>query len=90
MTIELAIYGGREGKGQFRPMTLEEAKALQSGYHAWAIGVKGDARRFKVNGQPKTWKRDPSRVEVPFKYGLYEYGRFDESDVANGRLLVAL
>jgi hypothetical protein len=29
----------------------------------------------KVNGKPKTWKTRPDNVEVPIKYGLYEYNR---------------
>ncbi len=34
---------------------------------------KGNARQVKVNGKVRTWKRDASRIEVPCKYGLYEY-----------------
>lgn len=33
----------------------------------------GNARRVKVNGKVRTWKRDTNRIEVPCKYGLYEY-----------------
>ena len=87
-TITLKRYQGREGEGQFRPMTLDEVKQLTYGQHVWFRAVQGDARRAKVNGAPKTWKRDATRVELPLKYGLYEYARMYESDVAQGRILV--
>lgn len=83
-------YQGREGTGEFRPMTLEEARQLRYGQHVWFSAVQGDARRAKVNSQPKTWKRSPERIEVSVKYGLYEYAKFDASDIGNGRLLVEL
>ena len=88
--ITLPKYKGSRGTGTFRPMTLEEAKALQYGQHIWfrGIGKDKDARRAKVNGAPKTWKRDSNRVEVPIKYGMYECARFDARDIADGRLLV--
>ncbi len=57
-----------------RTMTVEEAKLLQSGSHALVVANDGTARRVKVNGKPRTWKRNPGRVEVPIKYGLYEHG----------------
>ena len=55
-------------------MTLEQAKQLQYGdviYYRFGRSI----RRYKVNGKPKTWKRDPNRIEVPIKYGLYTYDR---------------
>lgn len=72
--MTLQKYDGREGTGTFRKMTLAEAKSLQYGEHIWFHSIQGDARRAKVNGKPKTWKRKPD-VEVPIKYGLYEYTR---------------
>lgn len=87
-TIDLPKYGGREGRGFFRPLTLEEAKTLKVGETYWAKAIKGDVRRVKINGKAKTWKRDKDRVEVPFKYGMYEFGRFDTSDILKGILLV--
>ena len=54
--------------------------------HIWFRSIDGTARRCKVNGQVQTWKRDPGRVEVPIKYGLYEYGRFTQDDI--GRILI--
>ena len=87
---QLSIYGGREGKGFFRSMNLEEVKALKSGNHIWAQANDMSAKQVKINGKVRTWKRDVTRVEVPFKYGLYEYGTFSLSDVQAGKLLVRL
>lgn len=87
---QLSIYGGREGKGFFRAMTLDEVKALTYADHIWAKANDMSAKKVKVNGKVRTWKRDVTRVEVPFKYGLYEYGTFDLSDVQAGNLLVRL
>ena len=56
--------------------------------HIWFHANDGTARRIKVNGAVRTWKRDPNRIEVPVKYGLYEYGTFDASDIA--RILIPL
>ncbi len=85
-TITLKKYAGKRGEATFRPMTLDEAKSLSYGQHVWFRAMQGDAREAKVNGQPKTWKRDTSRVLVSLKYGLYEYATFSESEL--DRLLV--
>lgn len=58
---------------QYRRMTAEEAKRLSAGTHVLFQAVNGKAYRAKVNGAVKTWKRDTARVEVPLKYGLYDY-----------------
>jgi hypothetical protein len=58
-----------------RPMNFNEAKALDGG-HVQFIGRQGDLRRAKVNGRVRLWKRDPMRIEVPIKYGMYEYTTF--------------
>lgn len=63
-------------------MTLEEAKQLQIGeivHHTINKNADGTPERWKVNGQVKTWKRDPSRVKVPVKHGLYSYGYITEN-----------
>lgn len=33
-------------------------------------GVKEHYETWRVNGQVKTWKRSPERIEVPIKYGF--------------------
>jgi hypothetical protein len=72
-TVEMAKYRGREGRGTFRPMTLSEVLALRPGQEIWFRTMLGDARRAKVNGRIKTWKRTPGKFVLPLKYGLYEY-----------------
>lgn len=90
------VYGGKghwqAGKSaEFRPMTLEEAKLLRYGEHIWFLANDGSARQVKVNGVPKRWKRDPDRIEVPVKYGMYEYHTFSARDFGpSGRVLVLL
>jgi len=64
----------------YRPMTIEEAKLLQYGDHCPFMDKNGNARNIKINGAPKTWKRSPNRVEVPAKYGMYEYATFESRD----------
>lgn len=61
-----------------RRMTLDEIKSL--GSHAKMIANDGTLRDVKINGRVRTWKRDSNRVEVPVKYGLYEYATFDTSE----------
>lgn len=64
-------------------ITLEQAKNLRYGqtvYHATETYENSNERlKFTVNGKPKTWKRDATRIKVPIKYGLYEYG-----EITNG------
>jgi len=55
-------------------ITLEQAKNLQ--YGDYVIDRRG--KKYKVNGKVKTWKRNPNRVRVPLKYGLYTYDYLDE------------
>jgi len=44
-------------------------------YHRKLRNNDGTPLRAKVTGKVKTWKRDPLRFEIPFKYGLYDYGK---------------
>jgi hypothetical protein len=65
-------------------ITLEQAKSLCPGtilYHVTNKNADCSAQRWRVNGQPKTWKRDPSRVQVPVKHGLYTFGYVTENDL---------
>ena len=61
-------------------MTVEEAKRLRTGqtiYEVGAYNADGTARRWRVSGQVQTWKRDPGRVRVPLKHGMYSYGAIE-------------
>jgi len=57
-------------------------KMLDSGklFVAMRNGNWWEARR---NGATKTWKRDATRIRVPFKMGLYGYGAVETSDFDN-------
>jgi hypothetical protein len=57
-------------------MTLEQAKSLKSGqviFHTTNKNADGTAQRWKVNGAVKIWKRNPNRIYIPVKHGLYRY-----------------
>jgi hypothetical protein len=58
-----------------RDVTREEALALTG--HAEFIANDGTLRNVKVNGKVRTWKREPDRIEVPCKYGMYECATFE-------------
>jgi hypothetical protein len=65
-------------------ITLEQAKALERGqvlYHIVDRNRDGTPRRWRVNGEPKTWKRSPERVQVPVKHGLYSFAYITEREL---------
>lgn len=70
-----------------RRMTLEEVKALRPGQRVDFIANDGQLRQLTINGNVQTWKRDAQRVEVPVKYGMYEYARLDTAEALQ-RLVV--
>ena len=58
-------------------ITLEQAKQLRYGdtlHHVSLTNKNGTPLRVRVTGEVKTWKRDPDRIRVPLKHGLYDYG----------------
>ena len=87
-----AVFAAKDGYDRrknpiergYRYMTVQEAQQLRSGGHVQFEGKDGRIRNLKVNGRPKTWKREPGRVEVPMKYGMYECDRV--SNQPDGRV----
>jgi hypothetical protein len=77
-TVELLKYNGREGHGTFRWMSIEDVLSLRPGQEIWFRSAWGDARRARVTGRVKTWKRTPGRFEFPIKYGLREHHRMNQ------------
>lgn len=71
----------------YRHMTLDEIKALRSGSHVEFIARDGTARMVKINGQVKRWVRQPDKIEVPVKYGMYETHRMGTQEALQ-RLVV--
>ncbi len=65
-------------------MNREEALNLKPGqilYHKFNKNADGTRQRWKVNGKPRTWKRDPNRIEIPVKHGLYSYDTITQYDL---------
>lgn len=61
-------------------ITLDEAKNLEYG----DVLVDANGKRWKVTGRVQTWVRDPSRIRVPLKHGLYVYGALTDKEFENG------
>ena len=55
-----------------RPMTKAEVWALPSGGHVDTILLNNRLGQVKITSI-KTWKRQPERLEIHVKYGMYEY-----------------
>jgi hypothetical protein len=65
-------------------MTLKEAKNLKHGdtlLHRINKNHDGSPQQWRVSGKVKLWKRDPSRIRVPVKYGLYRNDYVTENDL---------
>jgi len=56
---------------RFRYMTPDEARKLTPGVTIPFQANDGTARRVRMTGKIRTWKRDPNRLEIPFKYGFH-------------------
>lgn len=66
------------------PLNLQQAKQLKPGdmlYRMTHCGAPGTPIRWKVNGKAKTWKRNPNKVQIPIKHGLYSYYYLMESNL---------
>jgi excisionase family DNA binding protein len=42
--------------------------------------------RIRRNGATRRWKRDATRIYIPYKAGMYTYGNINEHDFINGVL----
>lgn len=65
-------------------ITLEQAKGLKHGtvlYHVNHRNSDGTPQRWRVNGNVKTWKRSPERVQVPIKFGLRSCDYLTENEL---------
>lgn len=63
-----------------KPITLDEAKQLKYRDELYLRDM-GKLSKCRVNGQVKTWKRSPKKVQVPLKAGLYEFGYLTENNL---------
>lgn len=65
-------------------LTLAQAKKLRHGQIVYTPGfynADGTVQRWRVFGNVKTWVRDPGRVQVPIKHGMYEHWYIDEKNL---------
>ena len=91
----LTLIDGYDRHTPARKLTFRNPTSIQemvswcdSHNHIWFKSLDGTARRCRVNGKVRTWKRDKDRVEVPVKYGMYEYGCFTQRDIT--RVLIPI
>lgn len=69
--------------GEDEKMNLQEAKNLKVGqlvYHRTKRNSDGSPMKAKVTSV-KTWKRSPEIIEVGLKHGLYDYAKFNETEI---------
>jgi len=65
-------------------ITLNQARNLTIGtilYHVEGKNADGTAQRWRVTGKVKTWKRNPEKVKVPLKHGMYDYDYLTETSL---------
>lgn len=77
-------------------MNYKQAQSLKPGDRVHYVGRGGCSTqnpnkpivvvRYRVTGKPKTWKRDPYRVTVPVKYGLYDHAYITEQTLSDWHL----
>ncbi len=64
-------------------MKLSEAKNLEQGqtvYHRTKTNADSSPMRAKVTSV-KIWKRSPDRIEIGLKHGLYDYTKYNETEI---------
>ena len=71
---------------KFRQATLHDVQTAQHGDEFYSL--EGD--KWRANGKPKLWKRSPDRVELPVKFGLYDYGYIREGDIRAGIVFIRI
>lgn len=48
-------------------------------FHQSQLGTL-KCRVWRRNGKTRTWKKDPTRFEIPVKFGMYAYGQLTRGD----------
>lgn len=67
---EVAQNAAEKASGVVNPNTVQQYGHI---YHRTVKKRDGTAASAKVTSI-RTWKRDPNRWEIGWKYGMYEYG----------------
>lgn len=66
-------------KYSFYQLTLDDVLSPDFGrQQLYTQDQQGFMARVRRNGKVRTWKRDPSRVEIPLKFGMYEAFRITD------------
>jgi hypothetical protein len=55
-------------------ITLKQAKKLTHGsilYHRKNKTAKGTPQKWRVSGKVTTWKKEPGKISIPLKCGMY-------------------
>ncbi len=61
-------------------ITMDNVDDLLDAGHIEVAMRNGNWWRIRRNGATKRWKRDASRIRIPYKAGLYIYGAITETD----------
>lgn len=56
---------------------FDKIKNVRVFQHRTLQNADGTPQRWRLNGEIKLYKRDPYRIRIPVKRGLYEYGRIE-------------
>ena len=67
-------------------ITIHNVEALLDAGHIEVSMRNGNHWKIRRNGATRRWKRDPSRIYIPWKAGMYGYGAITETDFADGVL----
>lgn len=62
------------------PITRENVDKLLDAGNIECAMRNGNWWSIRRNGATKHWKRDASRIYIPFKMGYYGYGNITETD----------
>jgi ribosomal protein L19E len=61
-------------------ITRENIDALIDAGVIQCLMTNGRWWTIRRNGRTQTWKRDPRRIRIPFKMGMYGHGAITEND----------
>lgn len=68
-------------------ITIEQAKQLTYGDYIYSNRFTNASNehpiRWRVNGKVKRWKRDPDRLQIPVKHGLYDHAYLCHGKISN-------
>lgn len=68
----------------YEQLTLDQVKQLAHGdilYSLVSYNSKGQPHRARITSKIQTWKRNPNKIRVAWKHGLYVYGEITETNL---------